>query len=77
MRRVILVLTAAAVMAAMMMVMGAGSAFAYKNPDSEGKPGFSKHGNEVARCNDNVGKQGAKAGGDVTKAPTNCDHFRN
>jgi hypothetical protein len=75
MRRVILVLAAAAIMVAMLAIYGAGSAFAYKNPGSSGKPGFSKHGTEFANCNDNVGKQGAKLGGDVTSAPTNCDHF--
>ena len=73
MRRVILVLTAVAVMAAM-MIIGAGSAFAYKNPESNGKPGYSKNAEEFANCQDNVGKQGAKVGG-VLLAPTNCDHF--
>ncbi len=69
MRRVILVLAAAAIMAAMLAIYGAGSAFAYKNPDSNGKPGYSKHANEFARCQDNVGKQGGLL------AKTNCDHF--
>ncbi len=75
MRRVILVLTAAAIMAAMLAIYGAGSAFAYKSPESNGKTGFSKNANEFANCQDNVGKQGTKTG-DVTLAPTNCDHFR-
>ena len=75
MRRMIFVFVVLAIMAAMMVIIGAGSAFAYKNPDSSGKPGFSKNGTEFANCNDNVGKQGAKLGGDVTLAPTNCDHF--
>jgi hypothetical protein len=63
-------------MAAMLAIYGAGSAFAYKNGDSNGRPGFSKHGNEFANCQDNVGKQGTKVGGALL-APTNCDHFRN
>jgi hypothetical protein len=81
MKRIITVLTIAALMA-VMMVAGAGYAFAYANPDNQGNasnaPGQE---NAIENCVQNIEKQtenDVSAGGgpkEDVPAPTNCDKF--
>jgi hypothetical protein len=72
-RRILLVLTVALVMAAMMLATAI-PAFAFANPNSnssgQGQP------NAVANCTANVSKQLAQeVQGETGSRPTNCDHF--
>jgi hypothetical protein len=81
MKRIVTVLTVAALMA-VMLVASAGYAFAFANPDNEGNasnaPGQS---NARQNCFENIIKQTEKdvsAGGgpkEGVPAPTNCDKF--
>ena len=81
MKRIVMLLTVALVMA-VMMVASAGNAFASANPDNNGKT-ENAPGQQTAKenCTDAVIKQsnkGVRAGGgpkDETNAPINCDHF--
>jgi hypothetical protein len=90
MKRILTVLTVAALMA-VMLVAGAGYAFAFANPNNKGNasnaPGQENAG---ANCTDTFSRQGEKgvvAGGGpkaepieedgalVPLEPTNCDHL--
>ena len=83
MKRILTVLTVAVLMA-VMLVAGAGYAFAYANFDNNGNaanaPGQQ---NAQDNCSDTIGKQSDKdvsAGGgpkEGVPAPTNCDKFYN
>jgi hypothetical protein len=81
MKRIVMVLTMAALMA-VMLVAGAGYAFALANPDNRGNasnaPGQQ---NAHQNCENTISKQhekGVSAGGGKKEGvvgPTNCDKF--
>ncbi len=83
MKRIITVLTVAALMA-VMLVAGAGYAFAFANPNNQGNA-FNAPGQVKAsqNCFESIVKQsekGVSAGGGPkagVPAPTNCDKFFN
>jgi hypothetical protein len=81
MKRMIIVLTVAALMA-VMLVVGAGSAFAVAYNEVSGGPSQAEINDEAGEnCEENVMKQTEEdvaAGGGPKQdidAPTNCDHF--
>ncbi len=73
MRRIIMMLTVALVMAAMMLAMAL-PAFSFANPDSNS----SGQGQSIAgaTCTANITKQQTQViHGETGTRPTNCDHF--
>ena len=81
MRRLLLVLTVALMMAAMMSLMAA-PAFASVNPDSNGKaayaPGQTQAQENAGQTEDRQSANGVMAGGGPKQGipgPTNAEHF--
>ena len=80
MRRIVLLVVVALVMAAMMVMGNVSYAFAFAAPGSNGAQGQGQE-NALLNCADNTVKQenmGVSAGGgpkEGTLGPANCDHF--